>query len=204
MGEILKLFFISLIVVAVAAGAALGLMPDLRNQLLGKAPDKTLPQETPPEGGKNALNPVGGKASAKTLKQVEDFSKELSDLEKNLKQREENLKLREERFKGREEEVAAMQKELQGIFENIAQYLPKISDAEKKNLKKLAKMFETLSSENANPMMTQMPDETLVVVLSFMKPRSSAKLLGGFGAVSADNARRAAKLTEMLKKLVIQ
>jgi len=73
----------------------------------------------------------------------------------------------------------------------------------KKNLQKLARMFETLSPQNASPLIAQMPDETVVNVFALMKPRNSAKLLGSYAAQSGGNAKRAARITQMLKNLAV-
>lgn len=133
--------------------------------------------------------------------QVETLAKELREREKKLLNQEEIWSNKMKVLAEREKKILDLEKKITKLYDEIAQFVPRIEESEQKNIKKLAKMFETMSSEAANPILAQMPDKTIVNVLSKMKPRGSAKILSGYGLINAVNARRAAKLTEMLKNL---
>ncbi|MBN2145000.1 MAG: hypothetical protein JW774_10285 [Candidatus Aureabacteria bacterium] len=209
MPNIIKLVFIAVgIVVVLTLGLLIG-KPEFRDRILARLfRDKIEEIQEENEALKAQEEKLIKVEETRTSKQVDELASKLIEKEKNLMTREENLQLRESRFKEREEQLVARQKEVEDMLQKMTVYIneamPLITDTEKKNLKKMARMFETLSPENANPMIAQMPDDTVVSILSYMKPRNSAKLLGNYASVNSEHARRAAKLAEMLKKLVIK
>ena len=139
-----------------------------------------------------------------TSAEVDKLGVTLSKRLKGLKKQEVLLENRMRGLDEREKNILAMQTEIRQLHAQIAQFIPMIEASEKKNLKKLAKMFATLSPENASPLIAQMPDDTVVNVLAYMKPRNSASILSGYAALNPQNAKRAAKITESLRNLVIK
>ncbi len=209
MNNILKLLGIAAAVVIIILLIVIFTVPSLKKTVFG----------SPEEEALKTKEETAVKASIPVIKDTYIPNKEVLELAETLKQREVKLKENEERVQRQmvlmekeKQELVKIRNEIQtlhqtiaaNITKNVEYYIPLIKEAEKKNLKKMAKMFETLSPENANPIMARMPDQTLVIVLSFMKPRNSAKLLAGYAAYNADSPRRAAELTEKLRNLVIQ
>lgn len=209
MNNLFKLLGIALTIVIIVVTIIIFTVPSVKNSLLGSPEDESSKTE----------EDISSPPSAPIIKDTYIPNKEVLELAETLKQREVKIKENEERI---QRQMALMEKEKQdlvkvrneiqslhetiaaNITKNVEYYIPLIQEAEKKNLKKMAKMFETLSPENANPIMARMPDQTLVIVLSFMKPRSSAKLLAGYATTNPESARRAAELTEKLRNLVIK
>jgi len=222
MSNIVKLFLIALVSVLLLTIIIVFAVPSIRKKVFGNKDEVNVEEvakndevatnkEKSPE--KDKLDAVE-KEAIKEIRQQEDeymSSKQVKELGELLKGREEKI-LREEERIGRmrkvlekeRKHIAELKSNITKMHKDIAEFIPLITSGEKKNLKKMAKMFETLSVENANPIMERMNDQTLVVVLSMMKPRASAKLLGGYAAVNETNATRGALITEKLKKLVMK
>lgn len=209
MNNILKLLGIALAVVLIILLIVIFTVPSVKNSVFGSSEEEAL--KTEEDATATPSTPV--------IKDTYIPNKEVLELAETLKQREVKIKENEDRVQRQmvlmekeKQELVKIRNEIQALHQTIASnitknveyYIPLIKEAEKKNLKKMAKMFETLSPENANPIMARMPDQTLVIVLSFMKPRNSAKLLAGYATYNTDSPRRAAELTEKLRNLVIQ
>lgn len=207
MNNILKLLGIALGTVFILSIVVVFTVPSVKQSLFGSSEEKSQKTEN------------NDSTKASSIKETYIPNKEVLDLAETLKQREIKIKENEERVQRQmmlmekeKQELTKIRNEIEtlhqtiaaNITKNVEYYIPLIKDAEKKNLKKMAKMFETLSPENANPIMARMPDQTLVIVLSFMKPRSSGKLLAGYAATTPESARRAAELTEKLRNLVVK
>ncbi len=222
MSNIVKLFLIALVSVLLLTIIIVFAVPSIRKKVLGnkdevnveevaKNDDVATSKEKDPE--ENKLDAVE-KEAIKEIRQQEDeymSSKQVKELGHLLKEREEKITREEERvgrmrkvLEKERKHIAELKSNIAKMHKDIAEFIPLITSGEKKNLKKMAKMFETLSVENANPIMERMNDQTLVVVLSLMKPRASAKLLGGYAGINETNAIRAALITEKLKKLVMK
>jgi len=213
MNQTIKIVLIAFLVVGVVSAIVVFTVPSVKMMVFGEKGEAVEGVEGEEagegDGQTDETKPFKKKSKSSikatmTLKEVEDFAEILAKKERNLGLREETLRIREERFKGRETEILRREKEIREMLQTMSQYIPEITEAEKKNIRKLAKMFETLSPKNANPLIAQMPDQTVVNIFSLMKPRNSAKLLGAYASLNGESARRAAKLTEMIKKLVIK
>ena len=209
MNNILKLLGIALGIVLIILFIVIFTVPSVKKSILGVSAEQ----------GEEKTKKEQPSSSEPVIRDTYIPNKEVLELADSLKQREIKIKENEERI---QREMALMEKEKKelikireevqslhqaiaaNITKNVEYYIPMIKEAEKKNLKKMARMFETLSPENANPIMARMPDQTLVIVLSYMKPRNSAKLLAGYATYNNESARRAAELTEKLRNLVIK
>jgi flagellar motility protein MotE (MotC chaperone) len=206
MKNLVKLFVIALLIVGGVTAAVVFSVPALRNRLLGKdvpeAAGETETAESPEAEGLRELAKM--EEEALSSNQVYALAKRLKEREEAIVEQEKRIKRMQEALEEERQDIDRVKSEVQKMHADIAQFIPMIEEGEKKNLKKIARMFETLSVDNANPIMARMPDDTLVVVLSYMKPRNSAKLLGGYAALNAESAHRAALLTEKIKKTVVK
>lgn len=205
MSNIVKLLLIAIAVVTVlTAGIILG-VPSLRKSIFGKEETEMTQEEQDAaqiaEDAKKEVRETEERILA--TKQVFELAEQLKKREEVVKEQENRIIRLQAALDAERDEIQALKDEVAKMHKEIAQFIPLITDGEKKNLKKLARMFETLSPENANPIIAGMPDQTLVIVLSFMKPRNSAKILSGYAGQNQATAKRAARLTQYLKNLVM-
>lgn len=200
MSNYIKLFIISLGIVFISTIIIIFAVPGIRTKIF---PDKKIEEEKIVESVKPD-DVIMMEKRTLSSKQIFELAKELKVREEHIKNQEERILRMKDSMEKEKEEIIKSREEIEKMHKEIAEFIPLVSEGEKKNLKKLAKMFETLSSEAANPIMSDMPDQTLVIVLSYMKPRSSAKLLSGYAALSGESAKRSADLAEKLKKLVVK
>jgi len=208
MRNLIKLFAIALGIVLVVTVVVIFAVPGIRNRVLGsktaETTEKSEGEVKDPSEAENLRELAVYQEKMKASNQVFDLADKLKQREAYVVEQEARIQRMQDALKAEREAIDKIRLEIQTMHADIAQFIPLIEEGEKKNLKKIAKMFETLSSDNANPIMARMPDQTLVIVLSFMKPRNSATLLGGYASLNPESARRAAELTEKLKKLVMK
>ncbi|EKD27768.1 MAG: hypothetical protein ACD_79C00585G0006 [uncultured bacterium] len=206
MSNIIKLFLIALLVVILISTIVIFSVPKVKERIFNKKKVEEALKAEEEQKKQVEIKEERAKREEQILstKQVFDLAEKLKEREIRVKEQEERVQRLEEAVNKEKEAIMNVKKEVEKMHVDIAQFIPMITDGEKKNLKKMAKMFETLSPDNANPIISRMPDDTLVIVLSYMKPRGSAKLLSGYAAINPETAKRAADIAEKLKKLVIK
>ena len=128
---------------------------------------------------------------------------------KGLKEREQLVGEKEKKLQEKEKQIAEMEKELAGqrslmteIQESVKSMLVELQLSEKKNIKKLANVYSLMSADDAVSIIEELDDATIVQILSLMKERKAAALMGAFAQTGEKNAARAARISVMLQKLV--
>lgn len=205
MKNLIKIILVSLFMVMLIVGITIATVPSLRNALTSKLKGESPNQEVSEMDKELQWNSEAVIFQKyKTLKQIENFVIQIGEREELLIEKENRMQVRVDRINEREKALIEREAEISKMMADISRFIPLISETEKKNIKKLAKMFETMSAETATPLFNTIPDDILVNILYSMKPRNSAKLLGAYANVNAEAAKRSALLTEKLQKLVVQ
>ncbi len=75
----------------------------------------------------------------------------------------------------------------------------RVREAETVNLKRLAKLYATMSPEGAANVMKNLEDEQLLKILVHMKEVETAPILELMAKVSPDEAKRVATLSDRLR-----
>ncbi len=134
------------------------------------------------------------------------YNPELDQLIADLTREKEILDKRAQELKDLETRVKAEHAELLQLTQTVWQLrqdfekdIVKIKEEEVSNLKKLAKIYSTMSPEGAAKIMAELPDDMIVKVLVFMKESESAQILEVLGKSSSTEAKRVAMITEMLR-----
>ena len=118
-----------------------------------------------------------------------------------LTEREKKLGLQSERIQHLERELLVTRGNLEKIQLETQHQFEKLEESERKNLKKLAKMYALMDPAQAAPILTILDDDTIINMLSLMKERNAAKLLGGFSAQNIESQKRAALISEKMRLL---
>ncbi len=125
------------------------------------------------------------------------------------------LKVKRERLIGKEKvlekqsqrinelETALRQtrKTLEGLQQSTSDRIVKMEEDERKNLKKLSKMYGLMEPGQASKILEGMDDEIIVNILMGMKERQAAKLLGSFASQNATLKKRAATISKKMRTL---
>lgn len=104
-----------------------------------------------------------------------------------------------------EAERAEIYQATQAVYQfkrELEEKMLSIREEEPVKLKKLAKMYATMSPEGAALIFKQMPDDQIVKILVYMKEAETAPLLESFAKLSPDEAKRAAQITDQLRTII--
>lgn len=80
----------------------------------------------------------------------------------------------------------------------------RVHDEETANLKKLAKVYANMTPEGAAVILKQMDDDQIAKILVFMKEPESAPLLETFAKLGEAEAKRAAALSERVRRSIFR
>ena len=134
---------------------------------------------------------------------------EMSQMVTELRDEREALRVRAAQLDELEARLRAESKEIYAITQAVYQLraeldtvVTRVSAEETVNLKKLAKVYSTMSPEGAGRILKEMDDEQVVKVLATMRESESAPILENFGQGGKEEARRAAMISNRLRLLV--
>ncbi len=132
---------------------------------------------------------------------------EVDQLLHELKNEKELLAKRAAELKELETRLAAERAELNQVTQRVAEIqqefdasVIRIKEEEGPNLKKLAKLYMTMSPEAASAIFRELDDEVVVKLFAIMKEDQSAPLLEAMARGGEEQAKRAASLAEALRK----
>jgi len=136
---------------------------------------------------------------------------ELEQLINNLKTEMERQKLKREELDKFEKQVQAehaevqrLIKELELMQEKFDTNVVKLHSAETPNLKKMAKLYSTMNLETTLKIFRQMDDDMIVKLFGQMKEDEIAPIIEALGQPAEEDARRAVRLTEMYRRMVVE
>ena len=133
---------------------------------------------------------------------------ELDQLVANLKREREQLAEREKQLEELAARLQAERVEISRVTNTVVQLqrdfdqnVTRLKEEEQLNLKKLAKLYNTMSPDGAALVMKELPDDTLVKLLAVMKETELAPLLELLSKPTAADAKRVALLTDRYRLL---
>jgi flagellar protein FlbB len=132
---------------------------------------------------------------------------EVDQLLQEVKAEKELLAKRAAELRELEGRLTAERAEINQVTQRVAQlqlefdqHVIRVKEEETPNLKKLAKVYTTMTPEGASVIFRELDDEVIVKVLSFMKEDQSAPLLEAMTRQGEEQAKRAASIAEALRK----
>lgn len=140
--------------------------------------------------------PAPSRAAAVNAMVLEDGKGLLASIQrrqKELDDREEDLKAREERLQVVKKDIDARVKELEKVRSELEALAGKIDDADNDRVKRLVKIYESMTPEEAAPRFEKLDTSLAVLILSSMKPKNAAKIL------EVVKVERSVKLSQLLK-----
>jgi flagellar motility protein MotE (MotC chaperone) len=131
---------------------------------------------------------------------------DLEQLVADLKKEKEALAKREAQLNELAARLESERKEINSVTQTVAQVqrdldqsLTRIKEEESANLKKLAKLYSSMSPDASVLILKQMDDTALMRILLFMKDTEVAQTLENLGKQGPAEAARVAALTERLR-----
>jgi len=134
---------------------------------------------------------------------MEQLLQDLQNKEDIIKKKEKQLEEQEKRIIMLKQELAEVKKDVFSYQDLITSTVTQVLQAEKKNIKKLSNVLGLMSPEEAVMIIRKLDDTTAVSILSDMKPRASAKILGVYATLGDIHAERVARISELMKRLTI-
>ncbi len=128
---------------------------------------------------------------------------ELKEKKELLSEKEKMLRTQAQRIDELEEELNIARNTLDGIQNEMSTYLVEIEETEKKNLRKLAKVYGLMEPAQAVAIISGLDDETIVNILMNMKERQAARLMGAFATLDSQSQKRAALISERMRTLTV-
>ena len=134
------------------------------------------------------------------------YNPEMSQLVAELKDEREALRVRASQMEVLEARLHAERKEIYGITQAVNQLraefdtvVTRVGAEESANLRKLAKVYATMTPEGGGRILKEMEDGQIVKILALMKESESAPLLESLGQGNKADARRAAIISNRLR-----
>lgn len=127
---------------------------------------------------------------------------ELAEREKQLKELEERLRNERVEINQATQRVYELQKQMNQSVLDFEKSIVRVKEEETANLKKLAKMYASMSPETAIPILKEMTDEQLVKLLAFMKEAEVIAIMENLAKGGKDDIKRIVQLTEKMRVTV--
>ena len=131
--------------------------------------------------------------------EAELLIQELKIEKQALARREKDLNELAERLKTERLEINVVTQAVYQLQMQVEASIVRISAEEAVNIKKLSKTYAAMSPDGAAPIMKEMEETTLIKIIALMKEAESAPILEAMSKLSADDAKRVAKVTERLR-----
>jgi flagellar motility protein MotE (MotC chaperone) len=135
---------------------------------------------------------------------------EMSQLVAELKDEREALRVRasqldelEARLQAERQEIYAVTQAVYQLRADLDKVVTRVSEEEAVNLKKLAKLYTTMSVEGAARIFKAMDDDQVVKILSLMRGSESAPILEALGQGGKDDTKRAAMISNRLRLTIV-
>ncbi len=135
-----------------------------------------------------------------------EYSSMLDELKKQkeiLNQKELLLDRQSDRINKLELELQVARKQLEKLQDETAVNITQMEENEKRNLRKLAKVYSSMDPEQAATIIARLDDDTIANILILMKERQAAKLLGSFGDQNAESKQRAALISKKIRTMTL-
>ena len=151
------------------------------------------------------LNPLSSKRAAMLdFRDISLMRQQVEAREKLVAEREKAVETDMQmvaRFKG---EIEKSRKQILDLEARVTQLVTMIDESEAKNLRKLAKIYNSMDAEEAANMIDSMDDDEVVNILARMKERQIGKVLGAYAGKSDKTAERSARLIEKIRVLTTE
>lgn len=136
--------------------------------------------------------------------EVDELLADLRNQRETLKAREQELNDLASRLAVERQEIGIVTQRVVTMQAEMDQAFTRIQEQEVANLKRLAKVYATMSPEGAAKVMLESQDDAVVKILTYMKDSDTAAVLENMAKDSALAARRVAMISDRLRLITAQ
>ena len=152
---------------------------------------------------RRSANPEQGKQATAfwdiNSSEVDQLMDELKKEKSELASREQQLNELSTRLQTDRTEVNQATQRVYQLQKEFDQNVVRVHDEEAANLKKLAKIYASMSAESAASILKNLEDEQIVKFLVFMKEGETAPILEAWAKLGEAESKRAAQLSDRLR-----
>src|SRR4051812_18037841 len=134
--------------------------------------------------------------------EVDQLIQELQREKKDLAKRGAELRELETRLQAERAEINQVTQRVAQLQFEFDQNVTRIKEDEMPNLKKLARMYSSMSPAGVSAILKELDDQTVVKLMSLMKEDESAPLLDAMAKEGDAQTKRAATISEALRKTI--
>jgi flagellar motility protein MotE (MotC chaperone) len=134
-----------------------------------------------------------------TNPEADQLMAEIKAEKKSLEKKEQDLNDLSIRLQAERSELNLVTESVKQMQSNFDLSVIRIKDEETVNLKKLSKVYSTMSPDGAANILTEMDDVAIVKIMVFMKDGDTAGILEAISKKGPTAAKRAAALSERLR-----
>lgn len=134
--------------------------------------------------------------------EFEQWVTELKQEREALDQRAQQLQELQKRLDAERQEILTVTQAVHQLQVDFDKNVVRLKEQESANLKHQTKIIGAMSPEGAAAMLNEMPEEQTVALLFTLKPDTSSLILDTLSKMGKTEAKRAAELTERLRKVL--
>ncbi|HTS18845.1 MAG TPA: hypothetical protein VMP11_14820 [Verrucomicrobiae bacterium] len=131
--------------------------------------------------------------------EVDELITDLQHQKQVLGDRERQLNELDSRLKAERQEIVVITENVGRMQTAFDHDVVRVHDEEIANLKRLAKIYATMSPDGAVTILKEMKDDDIVKIFAYMKDADTAPILDMMAHGSPADAKRAAQISERLK-----
>jgi flagellar motility protein MotE (MotC chaperone) len=161
-----------------------------------------------PSAAKTSHEPDEEQSAVKTFWERHD--PEIDQLLQEVRQEKEAMAKREAELRELAARLAAERAEINSVTQRVAQMqiefdqnVTRIKEDEVPNLKRLAKLYTSMSPEAVLTILKELDDQTVVKLFNSMKDSETAPLLEAMAKEGDAQAKRVATITESLRRTIV-
>ena len=168
---------------------------------------RSLPKTTPLVSG------VGARASVSVpviwsfrTDAIQELVSELNESREGLIVEQKDLASLQAQVSAEKQEVEKVKQEILRLRQDLDRRIVEVKESEARNLKTLAQTYSSMVASAAVPILRELDEDTVVKILSLMKPEKVGALLGEMAKVSAvergaddSPARRVARISDKIR-----
>ncbi|HVM59879.1 MAG TPA: hypothetical protein VMV72_03350 [Verrucomicrobiae bacterium] len=136
--------------------------------------------------------------------EVDELVTDLQNQKQAMGERERRLTELDSRLKAERQEIIVITENVERMQKQFDHDVVRVHDEEIANLKRLAKIYATMSPDGAVSILKEMKDDDIVKIFTYMKDAETAPLLELLAHGSPADAKRAAQISERLKVVMFR
>ncbi len=129
---------------------------------------------------------------------------EIKEERENLRKRATQLDELEARLNAEHQEICVVTQTVNRLRSELDETVTRVTQEESVNLKKLAKVYATMTPEGAGRILKEMDDSQIVKILMLMKESETAPIIENLGQGGQADAKRAAMISNRLRLTLLE